>query len=139
MCPQLNIKFESRSEYTQTSTSFVDDVEIDKVNIYNNSVADCQTDNDACCFICKTPVIPGKFDLKKAVSLGVPKGPLFGQLKSGNSITLADDVTVIMPSDVLGPSEPASYAMVICKVEAEDEKMLDLIINNTELNRYRTK
>lgn len=46
---------------------------------------------------------PGKFDLKKAIALGIPKGPLFGRLQAGERITL-DDGREILPGDVLGPS-----------------------------------
>jgi ribonuclease Z len=45
---------------------------------------------------------PGRFDLEKARELGIPVGPLYGQLQSGREITLADG-RVIHPSQVLGP------------------------------------
>jgi ribonuclease Z len=44
---------------------------------------------------------PGEFNLKRALELGVPEGPLFGQLQSGNSITL-EDGRLIRPQEVLG-------------------------------------
>lgn len=44
---------------------------------------------------------PGKFNLDKANQLGVPTGPLFGKLQSGESITLQDGKQ-IHPVDVLG-------------------------------------
>jgi ribonuclease Z len=46
---------------------------------------------------------PGKFNLEKAVALGVPMGPMFGKLQAGTSVTL-DDGTEISPSQVLGPA-----------------------------------
>ncbi|HVG17499.1 MAG TPA: ribonuclease Z [Blastocatellia bacterium] len=45
---------------------------------------------------------PGRFNLERARSLGIPEGPLFGRLQSGNDVQL-DDGRVIRPSDVLGP------------------------------------
>ncbi|HEX8090990.1 MAG TPA: ribonuclease Z [Blastocatellia bacterium] len=45
---------------------------------------------------------PGRFNLERAHSLGIPEGPLFGRLQSGNDVRLADG-RVIHPSDVLGP------------------------------------
>lgn len=48
---------------------------------------------------------PGRFDLERARQLGVPPGPLYGQLQRGEPIEL-DDGTKIEPQDVLGPSRP---------------------------------
>lgn len=48
---------------------------------------------------------PGRFDLDAARALGIPPGPLYGQLQSGRAITLADGRT-IDPSQVLGPPRP---------------------------------
>ena len=45
---------------------------------------------------------PGTFDVARAEALGIPKGPLFGQLQKGQSVRLADGRTV-EPQDVLGP------------------------------------
>lgn len=44
---------------------------------------------------------PGRFHLDRALALGVPPGPLFGRLQSGETIQL-DDGRVIRPGDVLG-------------------------------------
>ncbi|KAL9647304.1 hypothetical protein ABK040_011671 [Willaertia magna] len=43
----------------------------------------------------------GKLDMEKAKQLGVPKGPLLGQLKNGKEITL-DNGKTIHPKDVIG-------------------------------------
>ncbi|MCC7494860.1 MAG: ribonuclease Z [Fimbriimonadaceae bacterium] len=48
---------------------------------------------------------PGVFDLAAAAALGVPVGPLFGQLQQGRSVTL-DDGQVVRPEQVLGPPRP---------------------------------
>lgn len=45
---------------------------------------------------------PGRFDLDRARELGVPAGPEFGRLQSGEEITLADGRRVA-PGDVMGP------------------------------------
>jgi len=50
-------------------------------------------------------VRPGRFDVERARELGIPVGPLFSQLQSGNEITLTDG-RVISPSQVLGPPRP---------------------------------
>lgn len=48
---------------------------------------------------------PGRFNLERAMELGIPAGPLYGRLQSGNEITL-EDGRVIKPSDVLGQPRP---------------------------------
>jgi ribonuclease Z len=45
---------------------------------------------------------PGTFDVARAEALGIPKGPLYGHLQRGQSVTLADGRT-ISPHEVLGP------------------------------------
>jgi ribonuclease Z len=45
---------------------------------------------------------PGTFDVARAEALGIPKGPLYGRLQKGQSVTLPDGRT-IFPPDVLGP------------------------------------
>jgi len=57
----------------------------------------------AACYICQLASTPGKFLPEKAVKLGVPKGPLFGQLKAGNAVQLSNGRTV-QPEEVLSLS-----------------------------------
>ncbi|HIE19320.1 TPA: ribonuclease Z [Candidatus Bathyarchaeota archaeon] len=45
---------------------------------------------------------PGRFNPERAISLGVPKGPLWSQLQRGEDVKLPDGRTV-KPRDVLGP------------------------------------
>src|SRR5207302_7485106 len=47
----------------------------------------------------------GRFDPDKARALGVPEGPLWGELSNGEPVTLADGQTV-QPSDLVGPKLP---------------------------------
>jgi ribonuclease Z len=70
------------------------------------------------CYICHTPTMLGKFDVEKAKELGIPKGPMYGQLKGGASVTLADG-RVIAPEQVLGSSEQSKFIAVICDVSSE--------------------
>lgn len=44
---------------------------------------------------------PGRFDVDRAVALGIPPGPLYGQLKRGEVVTLADG-RVIQGADLCG-------------------------------------
>lgn len=50
-------------------------------------------------------VKPGRFNLDRARELGIPAGPLYSVLQSGQEIVLADG-RVIEPSQVLGPPRP---------------------------------
>jgi ribonuclease Z len=45
---------------------------------------------------------PGAFDVARAEALSIPKGPLYGRLQRGQSVTLANGRTVY-PHEVLGP------------------------------------
>jgi ribonuclease Z len=48
---------------------------------------------------------PGRFDVVAATRLGVPKGPLYGALQSGERVILPDGNTVA-PEEVLGEPRP---------------------------------
>ena len=45
---------------------------------------------------------PGRFNPEKALTLGVPKGPLWSRLQRGEDVKLPDG-RIVKPSDVLGP------------------------------------
>lgn len=55
---------------------------------------------------------PGRFDVDAARELGVPSGPLFGQLQRGSSVELENGRT-IAPDQVLGPARPG-FKMAHC-------------------------
>ncbi len=48
---------------------------------------------------------PGRFDVARARDLGIPEGPLWGQLHKGNPVTLPDGRT-IESAQLVGPSRP---------------------------------
>jgi len=54
---------------------------------------------------------PGKFNKPKALSLGVPEGPLFSQLQQGNTVELSDG-RKILPKMVLGPPRPGRKIVI---------------------------
>jgi ribonuclease Z len=85
-------------------------------------------------YVGRSPALLGKFDVKKAMSLHVPKGELFGKLKNGHSVTLADG-TVVRPEQVLGDAEPCKHFAVVCCVTAKDQALLQALINNAAINR----
>jgi ribonuclease Z len=47
----------------------------------------------------------GRFNPDRAVELGIPEGPLWGQLHKGKTVTLADGQTV-GPANLVGPPRP---------------------------------
>lgn len=48
---------------------------------------------------------PGRFNVEKAITYGVQKGPLWGRLQQGFDVKLPDG-RVVKPQEVLGPSRP---------------------------------
>lgn len=54
---------------------------------------------------------PGRFDVATARAIGVPQGPLFGQIQRGLAVTLPDG-RVVQPSDVLGAPRPGRRVVV---------------------------
>jgi hypothetical protein len=61
--------------------------------------------------------------------LGVPPGPLYGQLKAGQDITLPNGKTVLA-SDVCSPDDPGPVFVV---VECPDETYLDNFVSEPQL------
>lgn len=51
---------------------------------------------------------PGRFNRERAISLGVPPGPLFGKLQRGETISVKKDgeTVTVTPSDVMGEQRP---------------------------------
>ena len=67
-------------------------------------------------FVMKTPPIPGKFMPETAAALGVPKGPLYAQLKSGKAVVFVDNNGTecrVESSEVVAPSSPAVAIFVL--------------------------
>ena len=56
-------------------------------------------------WVIEEPDRPGSFDTARAMALGVPVGPLFGELQRGREVATPSGARV-RPSDVLGPSRP---------------------------------
>lgn len=54
---------------------------------------------------------PGRFDVDTARRLGVPEGPLWGRLQSGEEVTL-EGGTVVRPDQVLGDPRPGARVAV---------------------------
>lgn len=91
---------------------------------------DCETVS----YLMETPKIPGKFFVDKAAELGIPKGPLFGKLKSGHSITLPNG-NVVHPDQVLGEPTLPKYFAVISRIDSSDEISMKCLNESMILQR----
>ena len=81
-------------------------------------------------FLFTTASIPGKFLIEKALELGIPKGPLYGQLKAGKSVTFTKATTkrggergddeaqptriTVESQQVVEPPSPGTAVAVLC-------------------------
>ncbi len=74
---------------------------------------------------------PGMFDLDRAEELGIPRGPLYGKLQHGESVTLADG-RVITPGMVLGPPRPGK-SVAYCLDTQFSERSIELADKCTAL------
>ena len=77
---------------------------------------------------------PGKFDIERAMELGIPAGPLLGKLQNGKVITL-EDGKVIEPREVIGfPRDGHHFAYcmdtVPCENSIELARCADVILHD---------
>ena len=74
---------------------------------------------------------PGVFDLERAQELGIPRGPLYGQLQDGKPLTLPDGRT-IQPSEVLGAPRPGK-SIAYCLDTQFSKRSIELAADCTAL------
>ena len=77
---------------------------------------------------------PGRFQVEAAMKLGIPKGPLWGQLQSGSPVTLEGEREV-HPSQVLGPNRPGRKVVYAvdsrpCQTTVQAATDADLLIHD---------
>ncbi len=85
---------------------------------------------------------PGKFDEQKAQELGIPIGPVRGQLQKGLPVILSDG-RQILPQQVVGPSRPGRVVVYCtdtrpCQAAIELAQDCDVLIHDStfsEANR----
>jgi ribonuclease Z len=82
--------------------------------IYGNGmdIPSAATESAAACYVCELPDIPGKFLPHKAASLGVPRGPLYGQLVKGQEVTAVNG-KLVRPEDVMEAATPGPVVLVV--------------------------
>ena len=76
---------------------------------------------------------PGRFNVEQARKLGVPEGPLWGRLQSGEDVRLVDN-SVVRSSEVMGAARPGkSVAYCLdtrpCAMAVELARDVDLLIH----------
>ena len=86
------------------------------------------------CYLGSTPTLLGKFDIKKAQELKVPKGEMYGKLKRGECVVL-EDGTEVRPEQVLGEAQSPKHFLVVANIPVGDTEMLEQLIDNCEVNR----
>jgi ribonuclease Z len=78
----------------------------DEVKKDGYTIRSLMVDHDvpAIAFSIEEDLRPGKFNKPKALELGIPEGPLFGELQRGNDVTI--NGKKITPEMVMGPRRP---------------------------------
>jgi ribonuclease Z len=76
---------------------------------------------------------PGHFDVEKARSLGIPPGPIYGQLKQGKTITLADGRKIsgkeLVGPDRIGRKMAYCTDTIFCEGSVELAQDADVVIH----------
>lgn len=85
--------------------------------------------------------LPGKLQTDKLKAYGIPSGPLYGKLKEGGSITLADG-TVVHGSDVIGPPVPGRTVVIVgdtkyCDGARELARGADVLVHESTFAQNR--
>src|SRR5436309_8508573 len=75
----------------------------------------------------------GRFDPERARELGIPEGPLWGQIHRGESVTL-DGGRVIQPSELVGPRRAGRTVVITgdtrpCDNTTEAARAADLLVH----------
>ncbi|MEB3276855.1 MAG: ribonuclease Z [Cyanobacteriota bacterium] len=78
---------------------------------------------------------PGRFDIERARSLGIPPGPVYGRLQAGQDVTL-DDGRIINGASLCGPPRPGASVVyctdtVFCEAAVELARGADLLIHES--------
>lgn len=128
--PQLNEYLQACRRYSQTRFSLpikVHQVEPGKVFADKDFVVSCtQLEHRVPAFGYRVAERdrPGRFDVKRAQALGIPPGPIYGRLKQGEVVTLADGRR-INGAELCGPPLPGRK-LVYCTDTIFCENAVDL-------------
>jgi len=84
------------------------------------------------CYACQLCPLPGRFDVKTAIKLGVPKGPMFGLLQKGETVELVNGKKVA-PEEVIGPETPGPTFLLI---DCPDLSYIENLTKNDQFDKY---
>eukprot|EP00794_Sanderia_malayensis_P008752 gene8751-9687_t len=90
-------------------------------------------ENQVVCYAAKLKDYPGKLLPKVAMSLGVPKGPMFRMLKDGQTVTLPCG-KMISPEEVTEPPIPGPSFLII---DCPTRKYLSAITKHKAFAKYQ--
>ncbi|KAL3936705.1 MAG: hypothetical protein SGBAC_008036 [Bacillariaceae sp.] len=90
-------------------------------------------------YIFTTPPIQGKFLVKRAMALGIRKGPLFGQLKNGKSVTFTTEDGTTRTVDSSEVVEPGSPGVSVAVLYYPTSECLGQLTSSEKLNEYKEK
>jgi hypothetical protein len=107
----------SSTSYAASSTSSSTSYAASSTSSSTSSTSYASSSSSSECaisYICHTPDIPGKFNAAKALALGLKRGPKYGLLCKGQTVT-TDEGVVIRPSDCIGaPQRGAVFIVIEC-------------------------
>jgi ribonuclease Z len=88
---------------------------------------------------------PGRFDVERARSLGIPEGPLFGRLHAGQPVEV--EGRTVHPDEVVGPSRPGRLVVytgdtapsdrIVAESKGADALIHDATFGDEEEDRAR--
>jgi len=101
-------------------------------------------------YIFTTPPIQAKFNVQKALELGIPKGPLYARLKNGETIkytstidglehTATSDQVLMSNDGSYGNKNSCPYGVSIAIVACPDLSVLRQLQSNAILMKYKKK
>lgn len=115
---------------------FIEDIPAAKrVRVDESTEVTNSASKAALAYICRLHPKQGMLVADKCVELGVPPGPLYGQLKAGSNITLPNGKTVLA-SDVRTPDDPGPVFLV---VECPDESYLDSFVTEQKFSPLQAR
>ena len=93
-------------------------------------------------FVLRESPRPGRFHPERAMTLGIPEGPLYRQLQNDQPVTLADGRTIV-PAEVCDPPRPGRKVVLLGDTQdasgiADAAHSCDLLVHEATYEAERT-